>query len=158
TAPVRIAHGDTFRVGNVKLRVAIQRAERAATIVPAMAAGGAVSGLVDSQRLPKLMRGAKLTFVDGARAGSEPLERVTTTIGRASDNDVVLEDRSVSAHHAVLTATESGFTVKDLGSSNGTFVNGERVSDERALANGDLIRFGLDSVCAFELDGAARHT
>ena len=44
--------------------------------------------------------------------------------------------------------------MQDSGSSNGTFVNGERVAGERALVNGDLIRFGLESVCAFELEGA----
>jgi pSer/pThr/pTyr-binding forkhead associated (FHA) protein/thioredoxin reductase/ferredoxin len=156
TAPARMQHGDVFRVGSVKLRIAIQRAGERPALARTMASGG-ISGVLES--VPKLMRGAKLSFVDGGRAGTKlSLEKVTTTIGRASDNDIVLDDRSVSAHHAAIVAAETGFVLNDAGSSNGTFVNGERVEGERPLGGHDLIRFGLEDVCAFDLEGAARHT
>ena len=62
-------------------------------------------------------------------------------IGRDTDNDVRLESRGMSRQHAVITATPTGFTIKDLDSQNGTVVNGRRVT-ERELADGDVIVLG----------------
>lgn len=64
-----------------------------------------------------------------------------TKIGRALDNDIVLGDSSVSRHHAAIESTNGSFRLRDLGSQNGTFVRGERVSDA-ALKNGDPVRVG----------------
>ncbi len=64
-----------------------------------------------------------------------------TTIGRATDNDIVLADSSVSRHHAAIESRGGNFQVRDLGSQNGTFVRGERVS-EAPLKNGDPVRVG----------------
>lgn len=66
-----------------------------------------------------------------------------STLGRGSSNDVVVElDPSVSRLHAVVERYPTGFSVRDLGSANGTFVNGERVISERRLRTGDEIRLG----------------
>lgn len=66
-----------------------------------------------------------------------------STLGRGSSNDVVVElDPSVSRLHAVVERYPTGFSVRDLGSANGTFVNGERVISERRLLTGDEIRLG----------------
>jgi len=65
----------------------------------------------------------------------------TMRLGRALDNDLVLEDASVSRHHATITASNGPFHLKDLGSQNGTYVGGVRVT-EAALADGDAIRLG----------------
>src|SRR5687768_6951653 len=63
------------------------------------------------------------------------------TVGRALTSDVPLLDPTVSRRHASLVADESGIELSDLGSSNGTFVNGERV--ERAhVTPGDVLTFG----------------
>jgi adenylate cyclase len=70
-----------------------------------------------------------------------------TTIGRIQDNSICLAFSNVSRHHAVIELGDSGFTVKDLKSGNGTFVNDERVR-ERALADGDRIQIG-DTVLVF---------
>ena len=67
--------------------------------------------------------------------------RPTTLVGRGSDCDLVIEDVSLSRHHAELTVTESRLRVRDLGSANGTFVNGDRIRDGQ-LAHDDRIRFG----------------
>jgi pSer/pThr/pTyr-binding forkhead associated (FHA) protein len=64
-----------------------------------------------------------------------------TKIGRATDNDIVLGDSSVSRHHAAVESASGGFRVRDLGSQNGTFVRGERVN-EAPLTNGDPVRVG----------------
>jgi DNA-binding CsgD family transcriptional regulator len=78
-------------------------------------------------------------------AGSDlvPLTADRLTIGRAEDNDVVLADDSqVSRVHAVLDRLGAGWSVRDVGSSNGTFLNGKRLSGETRLDPGDEIRLG----------------
>jgi adenylate cyclase len=65
-----------------------------------------------------------------------------TRIGRAADrNDLVLDDGQVSREHAVIKKIRNSFMLVDLGSANGTFVNGQRVK-ERILANGDSFAIG----------------
>src|SRR5437660_9817805 len=72
-----------------------------------------------------------------------PLGTDRTTIGRAPSNDVALGgDRTVSKLHAVVERYGSGFAVRDLGSANGTYVNGERVLGEQRLQPGDEVRVG----------------
>jgi ABC-type multidrug transport system ATPase subunit len=64
-----------------------------------------------------------------------------TRIGRAPDNDIVLDDLQVSRYHAELLGTPGGLKLVDLGTHNGTFVNGRRLS-EADLRQGDLLSFG----------------
>ena len=71
-----------------------------------------------------------------------PLESDRFSIGSGSANDVVLEDRGVSRLHAVLERFPAGWTLCDLGSTNGLFVNGERVFGSVVLRPGDRIRMG----------------
>ncbi len=68
-----------------------------------------------------------------------PLHQLQTTIGRNAGNDLVIVDPEVSRRHAHILRREGQFTVEDLGSTNGTFVNGARVSTETALRDGDTI-------------------
>jgi ABC transport system ATP-binding/permease protein len=80
--------------------------------------------------------------VAGAEEAIELRGRPSLAIGRAVDNDIVLDDLRVSRHHAQLVATADGaYEVRDLGSSNGTFVNGRRVQHAR-LEPGDFIGVG----------------
>jgi len=65
-----------------------------------------------------------------------------TTIGRARDNDIILPHPTVSRQHAKVRLQEGTFLLFDLGSSNGTFVNDERVLEPRQLKDGDVVRFG----------------
>jgi FHA domain len=64
-----------------------------------------------------------------------------TSIGRTPDNQIVVPIREVSRRHAEIVLTEGGYMVKDLGSPNGTFVNGERISEHR-LQDEDRIAMG----------------
>lgn len=64
------------------------------------------------------------------------------SMGRAADNDVTIDDESVSRLHAVLESSAGGWSIRDLGSRNGTYVNGERIVGERALRDRDEIRVG----------------
>src|SRR5215217_8107435 len=82
----------------------------------------------------------KLTSVDGLHT-FELRDGKPLVVGRAPSSDIPIVDPTISRRHAELESTESGFTVRDLGSSNGTFVNGTRVETGTA-ALGDLVSFG----------------
>lgn len=72
-----------------------------------------------------------------------PLDGQRLTLGRAESNDVPIKgDRSVSILHAALERYGPGWCVKDLGSRNGTSVNGERIWGERVLRPGDELKIG----------------
>ena len=64
-----------------------------------------------------------------------------TYIGRSEDNQLRLLDPGVSRRHVLVMATPGGYTIRDLGSQNGTYVNGTRV-DESPLTDGDRITIG----------------
>ena len=69
------------------------------------------------------------------------LEAPRFTIGRGSENSLCLPDQSISRYHAEVIRLGSDFLLRDLGSTNGSFVNGDRVT-EQLLNDGDTIRFG----------------
>jgi ABC-type multidrug transport system ATPase subunit/pSer/pThr/pTyr-binding forkhead associated (FHA) protein len=77
----------------------------------------------------------------GRSAAVPEAGRLSVTVGRLADNDVVLDDRLVSRHHARLDRTSHGWRLVDLGSANGTFVNGRRV-DEAVVTGRDVIGIG----------------
>ena len=88
--------------------------------------------------------GVRLVVRDAGRWRAEiSLSRGRVTIGSTSDNGVVLADKMVSRHHAILEITEDSCTVTDVGSTNGTFVNGQRIAAATPVANGDELRFGV---------------
>jgi hypothetical protein len=81
-----------------------------------------------------------------------------TTMGRDVTNEVVLGDSEVSRQHARITQTPGGFVLEDLGSTNGTFINGERLVAPRILSAGDLVGLGENVTLTFEMastEGAA---
>ena len=65
-----------------------------------------------------------------------------TTVGRAAENEIVLNDTFVSSDHARLTWNGKGWVLEDLGSTNGTQVNGQPVKRASAVKPGDVIEFG----------------
>jgi hypothetical protein len=79
----------------------------------------------------------------GAGPEAIPMSADKITIGKAPSNDLAIAgDAMVSRLHAVLERFSAGWSVRDLGSRNGTYVNGERILSERALRAGDEIRIG----------------
>ncbi len=64
------------------------------------------------------------------------------TVGRGEESNIVIKDRCISRNHAMLQSTESGYYLIDMGSSNGTFVNGRRVSVPLIIHDGDTVTFG----------------
>ena len=89
---------------------------------------------------------AQFKFLSGARAGQvETFQKAYLGLGRHPLSDVRFDaerDLDVSSRHAAIMAKPEGFVLQDLGSKNGTYVNGERLSGDRLLADGDVIGFG----------------
>jgi pSer/pThr/pTyr-binding forkhead associated (FHA) protein len=70
-----------------------------------------------------------------------PLEKTVINIGRHSDNDLVIDDKYVSRHHAQLRAINQHFVIFDLGSTGGILLNGKPIS-QATLQAGDVLRIG----------------
>ena len=79
-----------------------------------------------------------------------PMHAAATRIGRLPDNDIVLDDASVSRHHAVIIDTGTSFVITDLRSANGVDVGNERIRGTATLADGDRIRI-CDHEFTFEI-------
>jgi pSer/pThr/pTyr-binding forkhead associated (FHA) protein len=100
--------------------------------------GEALAAVVD-----ELPEGAAVLIVRrGPNAGSIfGLDQPETAAGRHPDSQIFLDDITVSRRHAVIDHRDAGFVVRDVGSLNGTYVNRERV-DEQRLQSGDEIQIG----------------
>ncbi|HSJ52338.1 MAG TPA: FHA domain-containing protein, partial [Anaerolineae bacterium] len=86
---------------------------------------------------------SKLTIHTGPQAGTEfPLDRPVVRIGRGSMNEITIQDNQSSRQHAEITRQGDQLIVRDMGSTNGTFVNGERITGSRTLRPGDQLRIG----------------
>jgi dipeptidyl aminopeptidase/acylaminoacyl peptidase len=95
---------------------------------------------------------ALLTFESGPFAGRiVALPSQMVTVGRAPDNDVVVGDPATSGHHGRIEPRSGSFWMSDLGSTNGTLINGEPVI-EKQLSDGDLIAIGQNTI-RFTLEG-----
>ena len=91
-----------------------------------------------------MSRFAKLICLSGPRAGDEyQLTDETITVGRSTDSQIMLEDQFASRHHAELRRIENAYQVADLGSKNGIYVNGERLSSGSTawLQDGTEVQF-----------------
>ena len=82
-----------------------------------------------------------------------PLDEGNLLLGRGADAHIVLDDRLASRRHARLTVSPFQLSVRDLGSVNGVFVNGQRIKQPRALKAGDLLLIGRQE---FRVGAAAR--
>src|SRR5215469_6946008 len=132
TAPLH--DGDQIRIGGYELKFRLRQAAgmvRASTPSPAPSSTVAASARVGGG--PCLVDGSGQRFA--LRAGA------VTRLGRALDNDIVINHSSVSRHHASIEAVNGAFELRDLQSQNGTYVSDERVT-QRPIADGDVIRLG----------------
>lgn len=94
---------------------------------------------------------AELLAEDGTRIALEGEQQV----GRTDDSDIVVDDPRVSRKHAVIRVADQGVTVEDLGSANGTTVNGSPASGAVRLSDGDVIAFDKHRFTVAIAGGAA---
>jgi diguanylate cyclase (GGDEF)-like protein len=87
--------------------------------------------------------GACIIVIYGAELGRRiPLGTAAFEIGRSSNSDLFIDQESVSRHHARMMCDGDSYFVSDLGSTNGTYVNDERVRAQHRLVDGDQVRIG----------------
>lgn len=89
------------------------------------------------------------------RSGPNPgavfaLEGEQFSIGRDSTNEITINDAEVSRRHARLTFQGGKFVIEDLGSTNGTYVNGQRLTGQRVLKSGEVIALGEQIELVYE--------
>lgn len=139
--PTPLIHGDKIEMAGAELLFGDDRKAGQTQ---------ALAGLkVDDVYQPRTSGGSKVTSATGGRLvslvdGREYIVSPTgISIGRDAGCDVVVPSPEVSRRHAELMAGPGGYTVTDL-STNGVFVNGERVARARTLARGDVIRLGTE--------------
>lgn len=99
---------------------------------------------------PAPARGPRLTVTKGG-SGIHELRSREYTLGRSSSADIVIADASVSGRHAKLSPRGDGFAISDLGSTNGTTVDGRPVRSEVQLRGGETILLG-DCVLRYDRD------
>jgi pSer/pThr/pTyr-binding forkhead associated (FHA) protein len=124
--------GDRIRIGSYELSFHLRG------VRPSV---GVASGPSQSYVAPSLSTSVGPVLIDDAGQRFPIQTGKETRIGRALDNEIVLGHSSVSRHHAAIENNHGGFRLRDLGSQNGTFVAGERVSDA-PLKDGDAVRVG----------------
>jgi predicted component of type VI protein secretion system len=81
---------------------------------------------------------------------SFPLTKDELSLGRDISNDIVINDAEVSRHHARIYRQAGGFVLEDTGSTNGTFVNGQRLMGPHMLRPGEMILLGENISLIFE--------
>lgn len=92
---------------------------------------------------------------EGFAGRTYDLKVETTTVGRVSDNAFEIPEASVSSHHAEIVLKGNDVLIRDLDSTNGTFINGERIT-EAILKPGQVLRFGTIELKLDTGDGPAR--
>jgi serine protease Do len=119
----RLGHGDVVQVGRLRLTADVAAACREVTVLAGDASG------------------AHVAVIRGPLAGRCYAVGTELVIGR-QDSDLLVDDPRVSRRHALVRAVDGELEVEDLGSANGTFVNGARVDEPQRLGPGDEIAIG----------------
>lgn len=150
-----LVEGEELRLPNdvlVQRPVDAKRAQVRKEISTAFLAKEMMGALIP----PVDTRAASLVCVAGNDVGRRhPLAGTECTLGRGTDVDVRLHDRSVSRHHARIVRRGREYLVEDLGTTNGVYLNGLRVKGFRTLATGDVLELGQTML---RYEGAERST
>lgn len=138
--PAPLLHGDKLQVAGHELLCVDPHRSGSTQFLSASDLAQAVRGAKPAAGRPATgSTGGRLVCLTDGReytVGGAPL-----TFGREAGSDIVVPNKDVSRHHAEILATPQGYLVVDS-STNGTFVNGERVERQRVLARADVIRVG----------------
>ncbi len=143
--PTGLTDGDVLKIGGITLRAAVVHeptdgyaAEAAETSAPAPPFPELPEDrTIVAAAMPESQAPAETEQIEIALAGTTEV-----TFGRDPAADVTIDSPAVSRRHAVVRAEGAAFMLRDLGSTNGTYVNGERVDAPRALKPGDVVGIG----------------
>ncbi len=124
-------------------RHSIQVVAETVSAQPGTTVGTQIMSVTTQQKVrPSTQKSALILLHTPTGVQTIPLDKTRLTLGRGLNNDIIVEDTRVSRHHAQLDYKARRFWLKDLGSTNGTFVNSERVHGETALRDTDVISLG----------------
>ncbi len=140
---------DEIQPGNVTILPSLVHTQEQ-PVTPALPADEAVVVTPIAASMSTPVAGAitsAIVLADGTR---HVLDTERVTIGRQSGCTITIRDTNVSREHVQLRRRPNGWTLRDLGSTNGTKLNGVRVEGEQLLANGDVIMLGAIQV-SFEI-------
>src|SRR5438094_3836393 len=107
---------------------------------------------------PALLDGVSANFIVKGPSGVEkayPMRAITVTVGRSDQCDIAVKDSSMSGRHAEISKINGEIRVRDMGSANGIWLNGERVDDVE-LYDGDVLRCGQTSIRVDVVGGRKR--
>lgn len=82
-----------------------------------------------------------------------PLLKTEISLGRDINNEIVINDAEISRKHSILKLVGNGYVIEDLGSTNGTWINEQRISGQYQLSHGDMIRLGDNITLTYEVIG-----
>ncbi len=138
--PIPLLHGDKVEIGGTELLYVDERRSGSTQYMQAIDPSLAEKSKPESRSAPAGTGGSLVSLTDGREyvLRGRPL-----VIGREAGCDVVLDSPKVSRRHAELMLSARGYVLIDS-STNGTFVNGDRVHGEHLLGRGDVIRIGDD--------------
>lgn len=152
---VRLADDDLEDLGDVAGEVAAQIARHLEDyaaeqgwacgngVVVRLAGGGSPGRIEVERAFEETASPARLVIEAGQEGGGSFDIAGYAMIGRDAGCDVRLTEPTVSRRHAELRWTYAGYVVRDLGSSNGTFVNGVEIKEDAPVGDGDLVEVGL---------------
>jgi pSer/pThr/pTyr-binding forkhead associated (FHA) protein len=148
--PTPLLHGDKIEIGPHELLFVDERRSGSTQYIQAMMPGAAGGDDRGGTRKPTAATGGRLVSLTDGR---EYFVQTSVVIGRDAACDVVVTSKDVSRRHAEIVPSPSGYIVVDS-STNGTFVNGQRVNSQMLLARADVIRVGT-SEFRFYADSAS---
>jgi pSer/pThr/pTyr-binding forkhead associated (FHA) protein len=109
--------------------------------VPALFSGPGVTGAAPTQQFEQ--KAGKLVVTGGDKVGTEiALSGRQLTIGRAGDSDLIVDDEYASTHHAKLVFINGEWLIQDLDSTNGTFLDGQKISTPQTVSMNSPVRIG----------------
>jgi RND superfamily putative drug exporter len=144
--PARLAPGDVVRIGLTVLEVPPQLGSGETIASPALTQLSPAATVASAARVVQI---PVLVVSEGPLAGERIPVTAELVLGR-EDVDVIVDDEGVSRRHLRVRAVGGAVEIEDLGSRNGTWLNGERITGTATLAPGDALRLG-DTV--IELEG-----
>lgn len=156
---ILLRSGDIIQLGKRRYQLVLRPEE----VAPVAGVAPAVDEVLEGPETRKTTRAPdsvarpalQLVAIQGAGAGGAwPLAAAVTTIGRDQSCVVVVPDTSISRMHAQVTRQPAGYFITDLESSNGVWLNGERLTGPAQIVAGDVITLG-DTLLRCEVERAA---